>query len=133
MFVLSNIFVLLVIVVGIIIGVVFLQVFLSKKDSRWFGIIIPAISFFISILIVISIVAYTNIGITSHSTSENGTIIKQEIEDSRSNFVPVVIQAVTTFLIFNIPTVVLISIYAACREKRRRRLDLEKMQIQDLE
>lgn len=114
-------------------GTVWLQIFLSKKDGKWFGLILPSISFIISLLLVISIVAYTNIGITSSSVSEEGIIVSQHIVDTRPNFGPVVGEAVITFLISNIPTVILLATYAACREKRKRELEIEKMQIQDLE
>ncbi len=37
-----------------------------------------------------------------------------------------------SLLLGNIPTVILLAIYAACREKRRKRGELDKMQIKDL-
>lgn len=114
-------------------GIILLQIFLSKRDGKWFGLMLPAISFIVSLLIVVSIVAYTNIGITSRSISEEGTIVTFEIEDTRPAFGAVAGQVIITFLLSNIPTVVLIAIYAACREKRKRVLEIEKMQIQDLE
>ena len=36
------------------------------------------------------------------------------------------------FITANIPTIVLLAIYFACREKRKRRRELEKMKLQDL-
>lgn len=114
-------------------GIILFQIFLSKRDGKWFGLILPAISFIVSLLLVVSIVAYTNIGITSRSISEEGTIVTHEIEDTRPAFGTVVGQIVITFLLSNMSTVILIAIYAACREKRKRGLEIEKMQIQDLE
>jgi glucan phosphoethanolaminetransferase (alkaline phosphatase superfamily) len=124
-----NILILLVAAAGIIL----LQIYLSKRDGKWFGLILPAISFIVSWLVVISIVAYTNIGIVSHSVSEEGTIVTHKLEDNRQEFGSVVSQVIVTFLLYNISTVVLIAIYAACREKGKRRIEIEKMQIQDLE
>lgn len=117
----------------IAIGIILFQIFLSKRDGKWFGLILPIISFVISLILVVSIIAYTNIGITSHSISEEGIIIMHEIEDTKPTFDMAVEQVVITFLLSNIPTVVLIVIYAACREKRKRVLEIEKMQIQDIE
>lgn len=37
-----------------------------------------------------------------------------------------------TLVLGNIPTVVLLAIYAACREKQRKRSELDKMEIDDL-
>jgi hypothetical protein len=39
----------------------------------------------------------------------------------------------STFLISNIPTIVLLGIYFGCREKMKLRSQLDKMNIQDLE
>lgn len=117
----------------LIVGSIFLQVFLSNRISKWFGLLLPAISFITSILLVSSIVSYTNIGIVSSTHSEDGTIISTVIEDTRTDFGGVVEQVVITFLLANIPTVVFITIYAACRKKYNQKLEIEKMQIQDLE
>ena len=38
----------------------------------------------------------------------------------------------STFLLSNIPTIVLLGIYFGCREKMKLRAELEKMSIQDL-
>ncbi len=37
-----------------------------------------------------------------------------------------------TLVVGNIPTVVLLAIYVACREKQRKRSELDKMEIDDL-
>ncbi len=124
-----NILIMLVLLVGIIL----LQIFLSKRNGKLFGLILPVISFMVSLFIIIGMVAYTSIGITSYSHSENGRIVEHEIEDTRSDFGSVLGQVIVIFLLYNIPTVVLITIYAACRENKKQRLEIEKMQIQDLE
>ena len=42
--------------------------------------------------------------------------------------------ALALVLLFaNIPTAVLLAIYAACREKRRQRRQMDRMNIQDLD
>lgn len=121
------------IMLALAVGIIFLQIFLSKRDGKWYGLILPAISLIVSLLLVISIVAYTNIGIATHSESNEEGITSFEIEDTTPAFGSVVGQVVVTFLLSNILTAVLIAIYAACREKRKRRIEIEKMQIQDLE
>lgn len=123
--------ILILLIVGV--GAILLQIYLSKQSKKWFGLMLPALSFIASLMLVISIIAYKNIGISTQSYSNDGTIVSFEIEDTRSDFNTVVRQVVTTFLISNVFTVVLIVIYIACRGKRKRRLEIEKMQIQDLE
>lgn len=88
-------------------GIVLLQIFLSKRESRWPGLVLPLISFLYALLLVLN-AAY---------------------------FVSMAHAVLTTALIFvvgNLPTAVLLAIYFACREKRRKRDELDRMRIEDL-
>lgn len=100
----------LLIVVIIMAAAIWLQVFLSKKESRWLGLMLPLITFAYSLLTVFSIV----------------------ITDDMTGWGIFALLA-STFLVGNIPTVILAAIYFGCREKIRRKKALEKMNIQDLE
>lgn len=106
----TNIFIFMLLVVGI----VWLQIYLSKMESRWPGLIIPAIQFVFSILVTIGEVAYSVMPLESHATG-------------------IAVQAVVAFLLSNIPTLISLAIYFVCREKRRRDKQIEKMNIQDLD
>lgn len=44
-----------------------------------------------------------------------------------------IIQMILAWLVGNIPTFVLLAIYIGCREKHRRKKQLDKMNIQDLD
>lgn len=98
------------VVLILLVGGIFLQIFLSKKKSRWFGLILPAITFLYSLLMVLGVAVYDGMS-------------------GREIFILIA----STFLISNIPTIVLLGIYFGCREKVRLRAQLEKMNIQDLE
>ena len=98
--------VLLILVLGV--GGIVLQIFLSKKESKWLGLILPIIALGVSLLFVLNV---ANIGEPS----------------------TVVVTLISSFLLLNIPTAVLLVIYAACRGKRKRQRDLGKMSVQDLE
>lgn len=89
-----------------VVGGIFLQIFLSRREGKWPGLILPILSFLYSLVMAFSAVAY------------NGGIPWGPILES--------------LLLGNIPTVILLAIYAACREKRRKRGELDKMQIKDL-
>ena len=89
-----------------LIGLVVLQVFLSKRESKWPGLILPLLSFLYSLVMALSAVAY------------NGGIPWGPI--------------LASLILGNIPTVILLAIYFACREKFRKRSELDKMQINDL-
>ena len=93
----------------VIAGIVLLQVFLSKKENKWLGLILPLISFGYSLLMVFSLAVYE--GMTGWHIF---TLI------------------MSVFLTANVPTIILLAIYFACRGSIKRKKALEKMSIQDL-
>ena len=90
-----------------LVGGIFLQIFLSRRESRWPGLVLPLLTFLLSLLNVLNIA-------DTGSVSENGLLV------------------LVTVLIGNIPTLVLLAIYWAAREKRRIRAQMDKMNIDDL-
>lgn len=105
----ANVTVTLFFVLVLLVGGIFLQIFLSKKNSKWFGLILPAITFLYSLLMVLGLAVYDGMS--------GGEIF---------------ILIASTFLLNNIPTIVLLGIYFGCREKMKLRAELDKMSIQDL-
>lgn len=95
----------------LVIGVTFLQIFLSKKKNEWFGKILPIISFLISI--ITSIVILFNF----MEGSSLGTVF---------------FSIIFSFLLCNIPTLILYVIYKACGERSFRNSQVQKMSIKDL-
>jgi CHASE2 domain-containing sensor protein len=89
----------------IFIAFIFLQIFLSNKDNKLLGLILPVITFLFSLVIVSSIAFDNYYGLP---------------------IVPI------AFALF-IPTIILFALYAACRGKKNKRRALEKMSIQDLD
>lgn len=104
----TNVIFILLIVLLAAIGIIWLQLFLSKKTSKWSGLIIPIITFAFSFLYVSNII-------------DTGSLWQN------------IILIVSTLLLSNIPTIILVAIYFACREKLKRKAQIEKMNIQDLE
>jgi uncharacterized membrane protein YoaK (UPF0700 family) len=92
-----------------LVGPILLQIFLSKRENKWLGLILPMINILISIMAVLGIAFYGN-----------------------ESAVEIVIQLLGMFLLWNIPTVILIAIYFACREKFKKKKELDKMNIQDM-
>lgn len=90
-------------------GVIALQIFLSKRESRWPGLVLPALDFLISFLYPLCMLAPSG-GVTGGF----------------------VLEMLLVWFMANIPTLVLLAIYFACREKQRRAKQLEKMNIRDL-
>lgn len=91
-------------------GVIFLQIFLSRRNNKWLGLILPFLTF-----------AFSLIGILNVASVNNSTVWV--------SFATVV----ATFIGGNIPTIILIGIYLACREKAKKNNELKKMSIKDLE
>lgn len=119
----------------LIAGIVLLQILLSKGENKWLGFILPAAFFLFSLFGVLGIAAFTSMSTQMQSVSENGEIIRNTVEtvSQKTDVVSLIGIAASTLFLYNIPTVILLLIYAACREKRKRNLRLDKMKIQDLE
>lgn len=99
-----------IIFLGILGGIVFLQIFLSTKENKKLGLILPGINFVISILV--SLIYLLNALTLDVSIFIGITII---------------------FIAYNIPTVILMAIYYACRNKHKKKHEINKMNIQDLD
>jgi len=152
------------IVGGVITMLVLGQVYLSKKESPWLGLILPIISFSLSMLIILAIVLFavapSEVGPTQihsgriylfdedfqnfpperHERFEEEGILAPQTEVShlvdygtigaQPARVSLVIGVV--FVVFNIPTGILLIIYFSCRGKRRKQRALDIMSVQDL-
>ena len=105
----KNVFFAIVVILLLGVGGVLLQIFLSKKDSKWLGLILPIITFSISVIAVANVAMFS-------------IDVKQTL-----------LTIVSVLAIYNIPTVILLCVYKACRSKIKERKDIEKMNIQDLQ
>ena len=122
---------------AMLVGVIALEVWLSRRKSRWPGLIMPIISFALSLLLVFGFVAFSAVSATSElqvADAETGEIIHQEqrVEEVSDWTLGDTVQLGVLLLVGNIPTFVLLGTYYIGREKLRRDKLLEKMHIQDL-
>ena len=99
----------LILAVVLIVGIVCLQIFLSKRESKWPGLVLPILAFLFGLLYPLNMVAPDE-GVT----------------------VSFIIQIFIVWVMGNIPTIILLAIYFGCRGKQRRNKQLNKMNIQDL-
>ena len=127
----------LILLVGILVGIVFLQIFLSKRENKWTGLVLPFITFCIAILAVISIPMFVTHTTETQTINENGEVITEIIESTPKEVMggtsSIIFQIIYIFIIYNIPTAILLAIYAACRDKMKKKSQIEKMNIIDLE
>ncbi|MDD3346696.1 hypothetical protein [Oscillibacter sp.] len=89
-----------------VVGGTALQIFLSRREKRWPGLLLPGVTFLYAAAMA------CNVGRVGE-TFPWGALLG-------------------AFGLGNIPTVILLAIYFSCREKRRKRSELDKMQIDDL-
>ena len=101
-----SLLVVLIILLVFVVGGILLQIFLSRRQSRWPGLILPLLSFLYSLVLVMNVAAV----------------------DNQIPWGPLL----AAFVMGNIPTVILLAIYWAAREKLRVKDQIDKMHIDDL-
>lgn len=116
-------------------GSIWLQTFLSKKKNKWLGLIIPIICFMFSIMTVLSLAMYTNKTILRTETINGVEVIEETttLQSERPSMISMIVSIIPVFITSNIPTIIFLAVYFACREKLKLRNELDKMSIQDLE
>lgn len=117
-------------------GFLWLQFYLSGKSGRWPGLILPLICFLLSLQALLGIATYSSVRTSVTTITENGTSVTQEdvvVPPEKKDSRQIAATALSVFIGNNIPTVILLGIYTARRSRRKKNLELEKMNIQDLE
>lgn len=90
--------------------IVYLQIYFSKMESKWIGLILPGLTLIYSIIVVLN-------------------IAEPPVDISISKRIAMVLSA---FLTSNIPTIILLAIYSVVRQKLKRKSEIDKMNIKDL-
>ncbi|MDR0884064.1 MAG: hypothetical protein LBN05_05620 [Oscillospiraceae bacterium] len=121
-------------VTALCVGIGFLQGFLSKRESRWPGLIMPIVTFLVACVIAFGFVALRAVPNAAEvPTDIDGTVLFQqdsgEIEPSWHFFAA----SGGVFLVINISTAILLAIYFACRNGLKKQHEIEKMRVQDLD
>ena len=111
----------LIFLIAFIAAMIILQVYLSRRESKLPGLVLPAITFSGELFILLNVV--TNVVMTSVADNAVGGV------DSYSVFVTVLN---TALIVISMPTIVLLVIYFLCRRRMNRKKQIEKMNIQDL-
>lgn len=96
------------IVLGVfVVGGILLQIYLSKQESKWPGLIMPGLMFLSSLTLVLNVAAMNDTG-------------------------AVIATILSVLITGNIPTLILLAIYFACRRRRKKHSEMDKMNIDDL-
>lgn len=108
-----------------IIGIgIFMQVKLSRNKNKYLGLIMPILSFLLSLFIIFGMTAV----IFFATTSSDGVIQSTEEIRTSSSYIGLFFW----FLIANIPTAILGGIYLGERNKISVKKSIDKMRIEDL-
>lgn len=109
----GNFIMLILIGLPIITGLAFLQIFLSKTQSKWPGLVLPGCSMLLSLIAVFGFLLYAIAGAS------------------------IIFIAIGIFFLFNIPTLIYLAIYKIVRNNAKdftkKNQEIQKMNIQDLE
>lgn len=124
-------------------GVIWLQIYFSKQENKWLGLILPVGSFLISIIIALSLGAFWTmtdveiIEMTETASEKTNEIVGSENilanQAEESNTTQMLVTTISIFLLTNIPTAILLLIYFGERKKFNKRIELEKMNVLDLD
>ena len=124
---------------AVIIGLIFLQIFLSKKQNKWLGLILPLMCLIFSLITMGSIATFFSVKgeLSLQQISPEGEVIEEVIVEQDiepvGNLGTTIFQILVVLAIYNIPTGIFLAIYFACREQFKKNSMLGKMNIQDLE
>jgi len=111
---------------AVLVGGVFLQIHLSKKENKWLGLILPIITLAISVMVVARVATFTQVGHITYSEYVDGELVTTVTSEAGNReLIPGAIGGVIyTFLFMNIPTIVLFIIYKAVRSKKNCQRDI---------
>lgn len=93
-----------------------LEVFLSKRRAWWPGLVLPGLW-----------LAYTLLAAVCAVTG-----YAQAYGEPLPLTAELAVSLPLNLLLANIPTLLLLGLYALCRSRRRRKKQMERMQVQDL-
>lgn len=103
-------------------AVLWLQIYLSRRPERFPGLLLPILSFAVSLIVAFGILSMR----LELLSPREGVVVAGQVP-SWGNIL-------LTFALYNVPTVVLLLIYAVCRwRKHGVQSQMDKMRIDDLE
>ena len=119
-------------------AVIALQVFLSRRKAWWPGLVMPVLSFLMSLLIVVGNFVFLSLSSTVSGTQvvdeQTGAVVyqAQQVQQAHDWTVGDTAQMGVLLLVSNLPTIVLLAVYFLCRRSLKHKKQLDKMNIQDL-
>ena len=120
----------------IIIAIIRLQIFLSKKDNKLFGLIIPIIIFASSLIFAFGFIpTHNKIETTQSVMTETGKVVESSSDKTSTALRDHSLTAtsiVYTIVSINAVNFVMLSIYFYCRHKKSTHAELKRMRAKEL-
>ena len=121
----------------ILIVVIKLQIFLSKKDSKLFGLIIPIVIFVLSLLLAFGgLPTNYEIETTQSITTETGEIVENFLDAKTPTELVdntlTVNGIIYTILSINAGNFVMLGIFFYCRHQKKTHVELKRMKANEL-
>lgn len=119
----------------VFIGLILLQVYLSKRNNKWLGLILPFIFLIIALFASITTPLYVVTEEATVSYSENGQVVEETISPASSekpSLATIIATIIPLFLLWNIPTLIFLGIYGVCRDQMKKNGELNRMNVLDL-
>ena len=117
---------------AILVGIVALQVFLSRRKAWWPGLVMPVLSFLMSLLIVVGNFVFLSLSSTVSGTQvvdeQTGAVVyqAQQVQQAHDWTVGDTAQMGVLLLVSNIPTIVLLATYFLCPAAKNTKSSLTK-------
>lgn len=118
----------------------FLQVWLSKQETRWFGLVLPVLHGVFTVIILTAMVGMvsfstmtlgaSSVNVTSYDETQEYYVV-DEIETEVS--FAQVMNLIAAFFILNIPTTLYLLIYRYTKRNLSKFEELTRMAVLDLE
>lgn len=121
----------------IIIAIIRLQIFLSKKDNRLLGLIIPIVIFASSLIFAFGFIpTHNKIETTQSVMTETGKVVESS-SDKKTSVAPVDHSITTNSIIYTVVSInainfVMLGIYFYCRHKKNTHIELKRMKAKEL-
>lgn len=119
----------------ILIAIIRLQIFLSKKDNKLFGLIIPIIIFASSLIFAFGFIpTHNKIETTQSVMTETGKVVESSSDKTSTALRD---HSLTTSIVYTIVSInagnfVMLSIYFYCRHKKNTHVELKRMRAKEL-
>lgn len=119
----------------ILIAIIRLQIFLSKKDNRLLGLIIPIVIFASSLIFAFGFIpTHNKIETTQSVMTETGKVVESS---SDKTSIALRDHSLTTSIVYTIVSInagnfVMLGIYFYCRHKKSTHAELKRMRAKEL-